>query len=183
MKLHTIILLIVIFGIIVFCVNCDTTEHYINYGYRRYKYCKSCGEKSRGSCNNCVNCGYCLTPAGHGQCVSGDENGPYFREDCVDYEYNNPIFSYFSSWYHRIWGKNRYLYNSNYYNPSYRRYINNRSKFRKRNKYRNGVRPISNRRRNNYIYSKPNKRRNNSIYSRANRNRLNPRTKDIYKNR
>ena len=95
MNTNTIIILVVIIGIIIICFNCESKEHYTQYRYP--KYCKSCGEKSRSKCNNCVNCGYCLTPNGYGQCVTGDEKGPYFREDCVDYEYNNPIFSYFSS--------------------------------------------------------------------------------------
>lgn len=53
-------------------------------------YCKSCGWKNRQSCSDCVNCGYCITANGAGSCVSGDQNGPYFRKDCAYYQYNNP---------------------------------------------------------------------------------------------
>ena len=66
------------------------TENYIVYSYP--KYCSACGELNRRQCNNCTNCGYCITPNGNGECVPGDSNGPYFREDCVAYEYNAPDY-------------------------------------------------------------------------------------------
>lgn len=53
-------------------------------------YCRSCGWKNRLSCRNCTNCGFCITANGVGSCVSGDENGPYFRQDCAVYEYSKP---------------------------------------------------------------------------------------------
>lgn len=60
------------------------------YYYNDYpRYCTHCGGKGRYSCNNCVNCGYCITPNGTGECVSGDSNGPHFRKDCVAYEHNS----------------------------------------------------------------------------------------------
>lgn len=59
---------------------------YYYYDYPRY--CTHCGGKGRFSCNNCENCGYCITPDGYGECVSGDANGPYFREDCIAYEHS-----------------------------------------------------------------------------------------------
>jgi len=67
------------------------TENYIVYSYP--KYCSACGELNRPQCNNCTNCGYCVTPNGNGECVPGDSNGPYFREDCVAYEYNAPDYT------------------------------------------------------------------------------------------
>lgn len=59
---------------------------YYYYDYPRY--CTECGGKGRNSCNNCENCGFCITPNGNGECVSGDANGPYFREDCIAYEHS-----------------------------------------------------------------------------------------------
>jgi hypothetical protein len=63
-------------------------EHIFYYNYPTF--CKTCGELSRSKCNNCVNCGYCVSPRGNGECVAGDEYGPYFREDCAYYEYQRP---------------------------------------------------------------------------------------------
>lgn len=54
-------------------------------------YCSECGTKGRRRCGECVNCGFCYTPNGYGECIPGDENGPYFREDCLNYEYTTPI--------------------------------------------------------------------------------------------
>lgn len=71
----------------------DYKEGFIPYSYSNYyypfysKYCSSCGWKSRYSCSNCINCGYCITPYGYGECVPGDSKGPYFREDCLAWEY------------------------------------------------------------------------------------------------
>lgn len=59
---------------------------YYYYDYPRY--CGECGGKGRISCNNCENCGFCVTPEGNGECVTGDANGPYFREDCIAYEHS-----------------------------------------------------------------------------------------------
>lgn len=64
-------------------------ESFIVYSYP--KYCSACGQLDRYRCNNCVNCGYCYTPNGNGECVPGDGNGPYFREDCVAYEHSGNI--------------------------------------------------------------------------------------------
>ena len=133
MNTNTVIILVVIFGIIIICFNCDSKEHYTQYRYP--KYCKSCGEKSRGECNNCINCGYCLTPNGYGQCVTGDEQGPYFREDCKDYEYNNPIFSYFRSWFRPLWRRDKYYYDViGYPKSTYKRYIRNHPRARRTHK-------------------------------------------------
>ena len=59
------------------------------YYYDSPRYCTECGDRGRADCNNCSNCGYCITPDGHGECVTGDANGPYFREDCIAYEHSD----------------------------------------------------------------------------------------------
>ena len=62
---------------------------------RPYKhYCSNCGYKSKYKCANCVNCGYCITPNGYGECVPGDSNGPYFRNDCVYYSFGRNYYPY-----------------------------------------------------------------------------------------
>jgi hypothetical protein len=64
------------------------------------QYCTSCGDRSRFECNSCSNCGYCVNyNSGSSQCVSGDQNGPYFRSDCDVYEYSNPWINYLQSMY------------------------------------------------------------------------------------
>ncbi len=54
-------------------------------------YCKSCGNYGMNKCGSCANCGYCISPNGSGECVDGDQNGPYFRKDCIGWKYGMPI--------------------------------------------------------------------------------------------
>jgi len=79
-------------------VSCDSTNKnvegfYTNYGYYK-KYCPSVGWRSRHSCSKCTNGGWCITPSGYGECVPGDSSGPYFRDDCMYYEYGDPYYYY-----------------------------------------------------------------------------------------
>jgi hypothetical protein len=91
------------------------------YPYKRY--CNNCGELGRTRCGECLDCGFCYTPDGNGECVPGDENGPYFREDCVDYEYMTPAYIggiYYPRWYHYPYLGWRY----GYYDDDYIYYHN-----------------------------------------------------------
>lgn len=92
--------------------NCKDTknEHYVVYSERDKWNCKECGFLTRAQCGNCVNCGYCYDYRGRGQCVPGDENGPYFREDCADYEYISPVY-YVGGIYYPRW---QLFYNNDY---------------------------------------------------------------------
>ena len=152
-------------GILIYVINCDINEHY--YIYDNLSYCKSCGEKSRIECNKCINCGYCRTPNGNGECVPGDEKGPYFREDCVDYEYNTPIYSYFSSWFYPFWGRDKYNYDTRGYPTHYPRKIHNRqyvhNNHNEYNKYTHNMSNQNNQ--NGYIHNRQ------------------PIRKDVYKNK
>ena len=60
-------------------------------GYYK-KYCPSCGTKDKHSCGTCVNCGFCITVDGYGECVPGNNQGPFFRSDCAVWEYGNPYY-------------------------------------------------------------------------------------------
>ena len=72
----------------------DNTEgFYTYYGYYK-KYCPSCGWRSRYACSKCTNCGYCVTASGYGECVPGDSSGPYFRSDCMYWEFGDPYYYY-----------------------------------------------------------------------------------------
>lgn len=92
-----IMLFITIFVIVVLSMplSCSpglNTEGFYGGYYR--KYCPSCGWRSRRSCANCINCGYCVTPSGYGECIPGDHNGPYFRDDCLHWSYGNLYYPY-----------------------------------------------------------------------------------------
>lgn len=68
-------------------------EHFNTYlGYRK-RYCQKCGWKNRWGCSKCNNCGYCVNRNGVGECVPGDAQGPYFRSDCLYWDYGDPYFS------------------------------------------------------------------------------------------
>jgi len=62
-------------------------------GYYK-RYCPSCGDRSRHGCSKCTNCGYCITASGNGECAPGDSSGPYFRSDCMYWEYGSDSFYY-----------------------------------------------------------------------------------------
>ena len=84
-----IIILIIIIIIFLFLKN--KNENFLIYPVEKpYKYCKYCGDKDRYNCGSCVNCGYCVTENGYGICTSGDEKGPYFRNDCLIWRYREP---------------------------------------------------------------------------------------------
>lgn len=55
------------------------------------RYCGQCGDQSYAGCRSCADCGYCVHQ-GIGECVPGDERGPYFREDCEYWEYLPPRY-------------------------------------------------------------------------------------------
>lgn len=59
-----------------------------------YRYCSNCGRQSKRSCSKCKNCGFCVPYNGRPECVPGDENGPYFRKDCMIWDYGNPKYYY-----------------------------------------------------------------------------------------
>lgn len=61
------------------------------YGYRNL--CGNCGNLSRLGCYSCSNCGVCVTYDNKGlnyECLPGNEFGPYFRKDCLDWSYHLP---------------------------------------------------------------------------------------------
>ena len=70
------------------------TEHFYSYNSYYKRYCPSCGWRSRETCSKCINCGFCITREGKGSCVPGDSQGPFFREDCMYWEYGSPYRYY-----------------------------------------------------------------------------------------
>ncbi len=69
------------------------SSSYDHYGFYK-RYCPSCSWRSKSSCSNCTNCGYCITPSGFGECVPGDSNGPYFKDNCMYWNYGDSNYSY-----------------------------------------------------------------------------------------
>jgi len=66
------------------------TEGFYTYGESYKRYCSSCGDlPNRAAVGSCTNCGICLTPTGNEEAVPGDQYGPYFRDDCLHWDYGN----------------------------------------------------------------------------------------------
>lgn len=87
------IILILLIIIIICIYKNPNKENFTYYGYYK-QYCPSCNWRNRISCSKCTNCGYCINESGEGECVQGDNNGPYFRKDCKYWEYGDPYYSY-----------------------------------------------------------------------------------------
>lgn len=87
-KVKLLLILIVIFVFLRF----RTIKEGFNYPYPYFgmSYCDKCGDKGEFTCGNCSNCGFCISQFGSGECVPGDQYGPYFREDCIDWRYMKP---------------------------------------------------------------------------------------------
>lgn len=124
-------------------------ENFTIYSYP--KYCTNCGSNNRRNCNNCTNCGYCITPNGRGECVPGDSNGPYFREDCIGYEHTSPRYNIGRVY--PYWRRDGYYYDPRGYprttrrrrltNPKYRPRYGSGSRTDWRTRYGSGFRPGS----------------------------------------
>jgi len=60
------------------------------YEYDHFKnYCSSCKYRNAYNCNKCTNCGLCIKKNGYNKCVPGDNNGPWFENNCMYWTYNN----------------------------------------------------------------------------------------------
>lgn len=82
MSIYLIILVIFCIGLILcLCWKKDELEGFIPGP------CPNCGQRTKLQCTECSSCGWCLTPNGYGECVPGNKNGPYFRQDCLDWQY------------------------------------------------------------------------------------------------
>jgi hypothetical protein len=90
--------------------NKKTENFQTYYGYFK-KYCGNCSIRDRVSCSSCTNCGTCITSNGSSECTPGDDNGPYFRKDCLYWEYGDPYYYYpYSNIFPIIKTKNVYPY-------------------------------------------------------------------------
>lgn len=99
--MKTYILFIILFAIlfiivftILFCQNKSIIEPFI------ISACPNCGKRNRPQCFECSNfnsggCGWCIKSNGEGQCVPGNQNGPYFNSDCLYWEYKPKTNKYY----------------------------------------------------------------------------------------
>lgn len=71
--------------------------------------CPNCGQKDKLQCFQCDSCGWGWNDQGYGQCLPGNEQGPYFAKDIVKWEYTpDPIDNYkyyLPGWRQWWWGK------------------------------------------------------------------------------
>jgi hypothetical protein len=89
-KMKCIIIIIIVLLVLLYLnSNNDIAENFWSYNSYYKNYCPSCNWRNRRTCSKCLNCGFCLTAEGTGECVPGDSNGPYFRSDCVGWEYGD----------------------------------------------------------------------------------------------
>ncbi len=84
-----IAIIIIGFIIIYLVAKYGNMENFYTYNSYYKQYCPSCNWRSRRTCSKCLNCGYCETAQGVGECVPGDANGPFFRNDCVTWQYGD----------------------------------------------------------------------------------------------
>ncbi len=57
---------------------------------------------------SCLNCGICRDKQGNSVCVPGNEYGPYFAEDCMNYTHSSLYIPYDNLYYY---GNNDNIYN------------------------------------------------------------------------
>lgn len=122
---------IAIIGLLIFyiCIKNNNKEIFIF----KNKYCSKCNYNNRKKCSKCINCGYCHTIYGTRECIPGDSKGPYFREDCIFWEYLNP--RYWMNYYYIF--PFYYPYYSNIYWNRRNKNWNNRRYYRKKNRNKN----------------------------------------------
>ena len=124
------------------------------------KYCTGCGSKNRHKCSKCINCGYCFPQKAHPSCVPGDAQGPYFRDDCVQYEYMYPQSSLLKKnqgvlSLQSMFGIYPYYLLNNYFNPFHYVYYNNSDYYDNRiNKLNNTIDKLNKKIKNKYNWYK-----------------------------
>ena len=71
----------VIILVIIYCIMYKTnTENYDSF-------CGNCQTMNALQCSQCQNCGTCTSNAGYKVCLPGDQDGPYFHDDCTQWHY------------------------------------------------------------------------------------------------
>lgn len=89
-----LVLAIILLSVPTKCVSGNKKEGFHGFFTYHKQYCPSCGWRSKESCSRCTNCGICTTANGFAECSPGDASGPYYRTDCVYWNYGNPYNYY-----------------------------------------------------------------------------------------
>lgn len=105
MRLLTITIILIILCIIIYVSKTKEGFYIMDQGY-----CGDCGKRGRFNCGKCMDCGYCVRPDGHGTCVPGDAKGPYFAEDCLNWEFSAPWTTEYIPKYHKTLSYGPYNY-------------------------------------------------------------------------
>lgn len=103
----------IVVGIIIVALlfSCSSNEGYHNF-------CSNCHDLSLEQCANCANCGVMTDDRGNKFCAQGDEAGPYFKNDAINWEYNGKTPN------NTCWNRDsNSSYNCGYYYPYNKRVI------------------------------------------------------------
>lgn len=117
-------------------------------GFSVYSSCRNCGKLGERRCGDCPSCGWCVSDNGYGECVPGDANGPYFRQDCVDWQhmsnykihmspYGEPIYPVYDPYNFSYWNPWTWRGNYRYHRRSPRRHYSGRRGRRSHSRKRN----------------------------------------------
>ncbi len=93
--MHNKIIIVILTLIFIYSLYYNKSTINESFGFGNIS-CNDCGRKDRLNCSQCLNCGYCVTATGNTECTAGDYMGPYFRDDCLFWEYNSPQYLYSS---------------------------------------------------------------------------------------
>ena len=67
---------------------------------------------------NCIDCGICRNRKGNNVCVPGNEYGPYFSEDCMNYTHSSLYRPYYNDAYYYNRHPSRSNIHSHYSRPN-----------------------------------------------------------------
>jgi len=76
----SVVFAIIIIGVWVYNSTYTVSEHFT------MSPCPNCGKRDKFQCFQCDECVWCWNKKGYGQCVPGNENGPYFSQDCYAWQ-------------------------------------------------------------------------------------------------
>jgi hypothetical protein len=83
-----IVIILVMGAVCAFFLYRHQQEKLVEEGFTMASPCPNCGKRNKMDCFQCSDCGWCWIPSGYGQCVPGGPNGPYFRKDCIGWQYH-----------------------------------------------------------------------------------------------
>lgn len=76
----------------------------------KLSFCQNCRTLDAKSCADCPNCGICTDPFGNKTCEQGDEIGPYFKDNCAEWDFNGNVMKITCPDCEAPKGYNKYVY-------------------------------------------------------------------------